>query len=448
MSEHSSQIRIKSSWVWAVAIAVVVSAWMLSGLLRDTGAQEAGGAQTAVADGETAAEQTSQTDEEETAFRVRAQTFYATPHQSFMRIRGRTEAIRTVHVRAETVGRVASLPVEKGDRVAEGDLLCVLAADDRPARLAEAKALRNQRELEWKAARDLVRRGVRSETQTAAAEAAYESSKAMVAAMEIELGHTQIRAPFDGIVDGRDVEIGDYLRPGDVCAVVVDTDPYLVVGEVSEREVSFIEIGTPATARIVGGTEVTGRVRFVSARAEEATRTFRVELVVNEATDRFRDGLTAEIFVPRGEVMAHLVTPAILGLSERGEIGVRTVSEEGLVAFAPLTVLEDTSDGVWVTGLPDQVTIITVGQDFVVPGQRVEVEFGPEVQPQSVSALRPERPAPVPAAETPGVTTENQAEETSEPSADLQGGEPNEPPATQEAVSDVIVPQPKPREAD
>jgi multidrug efflux system membrane fusion protein len=59
---------------------------------------------------------------------------------------------------------------------------------------------------------------------------------------------------------------------------------------------------------------------------------------------------------------------------------VRLVSDDGTAQFAPVTMLRDTADGVWLTGLPDAVNIITVGQDFVSDGVDVLPAYA-QVQP-------------------------------------------------------------------
>ncbi len=90
-----------------------------------------------------------------------------------MILRGHTEAIRKVDVKAETYGRVIELKVEKGDRVEKGAVLARLSPEDRPARLAEAKALRDQRKIEYQASDRLSKKGYRAETQLAGAKAAH-----------------------------------------------------------------------------------------------------------------------------------------------------------------------------------------------------------------------------------------------------------------------------------
>jgi multidrug efflux system membrane fusion protein len=190
--------------------------------------------------------------------------------------------------------------------------------------------------------------------------------------MEIEVGQTKILAPFDGVFDARPVEVGDYMRVGDVCGLVVELDPLLVAGQVSEDKVSALDIGVPGKARLVTGEEVEGRIHFVAKTADPATRTFRVELEVPNKDFSIRAGITAEIVVPGTEVLAHRIPSGVIALNDSGVVGVRTVNEEGRVAFTAVRLIDDTPEGLWVSGLPRTVTLITVGQDYVTEGQKVE----------------------------------------------------------------------------
>lgn len=205
-------IKIKGSVVAAMTVAALIVAWLASGLLDRTPRAnvivQTGGAGI----------------DEDTAnlTRVRVKTIEAIPHEVKLTVRGRTEALRSVQVRAETSGRVVALPAEKGTLVAEGDILCELAIDARAAQMQEARALLTQRKLEWDAAKRLQEQGHRSETQTAAIKAGYDSAQAIVRRVEIELERTKIRAPYAGIFDDRQVEIGDFMAPSQVCGVVVD----------------------------------------------------------------------------------------------------------------------------------------------------------------------------------------------------------------------------------
>ncbi len=354
---------MKRSYIVAAAIAVGIVLWMLSGQFESPRAKSAD---------ETAAAQPASQKQD---FAVRARTFQSQPHNSELQIRGRTEALRIVEVRAETSGRVIALPVVEGTSVGQGDLLCALDVRDREARVREAEAAVRQRSMEFKAAEELSGQGFRSETQKAASEAALDAAQAALTAAKIDLDNTQIAAPFDGVLDELGVEIGELVQMGEVCAVIVDQDPFLVVAQVAEREVGMLRVGMESTARLVTGETVTGRIRFIATRAEASTRTFRVEIEVPNEDGYLRDGVTAEITIPLESVEAHKITPAYLTLNAAGTIGVRIIENGDTVRFRPVTVIEDTGDGVWVAGLTPSVTIITVGQDFVVDGQRVTVQM-------------------------------------------------------------------------
>ena len=96
-------------------------------------------------------------------------------------------------MKAETHGRIVELAVAKGDRVKAGDVIARLSPEDRPARLIEATALREQRRLEYEASRSLSKKGYRAETQVAASKAALEAAKAAVTRAQVEVRNTVTR---------------------------------------------------------------------------------------------------------------------------------------------------------------------------------------------------------------------------------------------------------------
>lgn len=304
---------------------------------------------------------------------VRVRTIMAEQRQQDLLIRGQTQALRKVMVRAETAGVVAAIRADKGAVVKEGDTICELKVDARMAMLKQARATMKQRALEHEASKTLQGKGFRSETSVAGDLAEYEGAKAQVERMEKELESTKIRAPFDGVVDDRMADVGDYLSPGQPCALVVDQDPFLVVGQVSEKDVTQIRIGDKGWAKLISGERIDGTVRFIAKSSNQATRTFRLELEVPNQQGLIRDGITAEIHVTANTIEAHRISPAILSLDDRGVIGVRIVDESRRVRFVPVQIVGDGADGVWVTGLPRTVTIITVGQEYVTNGQEVIV---------------------------------------------------------------------------
>lgn len=302
---------------------------------------------------------------------VRVRTITAVARQQDVIVRGLTQALRKVVVRAETAGKVAAIRADKGAVVKKGDTICELNVDARRAMLEQARATMKQRQLEYEASKTLQEKGFRSDTSVAGDLAAYEAAKAEVERMEKEFENTKIRAPFDGVVDDRMAEVGDYLAPGQPCALVVALEPFLVVGRVSEKDVQYIQIGNSGWAKLVTGERIEGKVRFVAKSSDAATRTFRVELEVPNPNGLLRDGVTAEMHIAAATVEAHRISPAILALDDRGQLGVRIVDAQRRVRFIRVTIIGDGPDGVWVTGLPRTVTIITVGQEYVSEGELV-----------------------------------------------------------------------------
>jgi len=308
--------------------------------------------------------------------RVQVMTMEASRRDATLTVRGRTEALHAVDVRAEVDGMVKAIHFDKGDRVKAGDILCELKVNDRGARVDESKALVTQREKEYSGMHNLASMGYVSNTQDKQAAAALQAAQADLRTQAIALENINIRAPFDGIVDDRYVNEGDYMRVGDKCEMVVAPEPFLAVGTVSEHDVGGLQIGDPASATLVTGQTVQGKIRFIAQRADSTTRTFLLEVELPNPDAKLRDGVSADIHIPVKQVEAQKISPGILVLDDNGVVGVRIV-ENNLVRFLPIQIVSDGPDGMWVSGLPDHVTVITVGQQFVANGARVQpVEMG------------------------------------------------------------------------
>lgn len=306
-------------------------------------------------------------------FEVVVRTINAVPRPAVLALRGQTEAFREVLVRSETGGRVVAAPAVEGLPIASGDVMCELDVDARAAALDQAEADLRARQLDYDAAVELANRGHRSTNQVAAMEAARDAARAQREAARQEMANIYIRAPFDGYFDGRLAEIGDYLGPGDPCGALVQMDPILITAEVAERDVAGLAPGMPARAQLVTGQEITGQVRFVERRADQATRTFRVEIEAPNPEGVYRSGVTADIAIPLSNEPAYRIPTSILALNADGDLGVRIVEDEDTVRFVPIRFLSDDGEQVWVAGLPDPASVIIVGQDFVADGTRVRV---------------------------------------------------------------------------
>jgi multidrug efflux system membrane fusion protein len=351
-------LRLKPRYQWAGGIALLVAVWIATGVFGGSAAKPDAGTSTNF-----------------DVSRVRVSMLTASLRNATITVRGKTQALHAVDVRAEVEGIVQKIHFDKGDKVKTGDVLCEIKLDDRGAKVAQAQAMVAQTLKELEVARDLFAQGFRSKTQLAQAEAAYAQARAGLSTVNVALDNTRIRAPFDGIVDDRYVNVGDYMRAGDKCELLIAPQPFLAVGTVSEEEVGQIEIGDPATAVLVTGETVQGKVRFVADRADPSTRTFRVEVELPNPDAKLRDGVSADVHIPVRQVKAQHISPGILVLDDSGKVGVRAVVNS-VVQFMPVQILSDGPDGMWVAGLPERVNVITVGQEFVSNGQHVNAIAG------------------------------------------------------------------------
>ena len=113
-----------------------------------------------------------------------------------------------------------------------------------------------------------------------------------------------------------------------------------------------MRIGTPATVNLATGAAIEGRVRYVRQQASLQTRTFQVEVEIPNRGGNVPAGMSAEIVLHADPVAAVIVPRSVVTLSDKGALGVRTVGDDGTVAFVPVEVVDDTPDGLVLDGVP------------------------------------------------------------------------------------------------
>jgi len=187
----------------------------------------------------------------------------------------------------------------------------------------------------------------------------------------VELNRTEVKAPFKGYIE-RIVKPGNYLTRGQACAVIIELDPITFIAEVPETEIKRVLLNQKVFITLVTGETIESNLSFVSKSASPSTRTFRVEAKISNANGKIRDGITGTMVIRTNKILANKISPSILLLSDNGNLGVRSVEEGNIVKFLPITIVEDTNDGLWVTGIANQTNLITVGQGFVENGEIVK----------------------------------------------------------------------------
>lgn len=294
------------------------------------------------------------------------------------RISAITEERRRVKMRAETNGKVIALPYQKGSRVKTGDTVAQLSLDQRLAKLDEAKALVEQRRLQYEVAQNLEKKAFRSKTNLADAKAKYQAAIADLESIQTTIKDTKLTAPFDGILHHNNVEIGSYVAVGDPVLEIVELHPLKVVGFISEKDMKLAEVGKSVEVDLSSGEKLSGVITYASSIANEDTRAFRVEAVIDNPDYSYKAGLTADILIPDETKETHLISAALLTLNDEGVLGVYAVNSDNKVEFYPTTLISHHKDSIWITGLPDKVRLITTGQGFVTVNQEVSPVFKTE----------------------------------------------------------------------
>ena len=302
---------------------------------------------------------------------VVTRTVAAEPREVRLTAYGRTQPNRSVQVRAKTAASLVATPVAEGTFVRRGDVICRQDVDARQANVDQARAQLAKAQSDLAATQVLVDKGYRSATSLPRDRAAVDAARAQLKSAEIELGNVVLRAPFDGLYEERLAEVGDYLAPGQPCALIVELDPLKVETELTETQVGAVARGQDVSVQLATGERVTGEVQFVESIANPATRTFRMETRLPNADGRLKAGVSATVGLATGEAMATRVPSGILTLDDQGRTGVRYVDATNRVRFALTEQVDESDDGLWLTGLPDVARIIVEGQDFVSIGTEV-----------------------------------------------------------------------------
>lgn len=281
------------------------------------------------------------------------------------------------HTEAGQVGDRSFEPgdtIEEGDPVTAGTVIVQLNDELLQAAYAQAKAKLeyDQRELERIARLDP---GAQAENELDNARAQRDISQAALNEVALNLERTTIEAPISGVLNELPLEIGELAAPGDVVAQIVVIDRVKVVVNVPERDIDYLRVGD--TAEILVGPEqrtvVPGEITFISAMADRATNTTRVEITVDNHDRQLRSGRIVRARLTRRVLEDALMIPleAVIPLERgyvvyvvQGEQAERREVELGLLRGSAVQVTD---------GLVAGDRLIVKGHRYVAPGQQVQV---------------------------------------------------------------------------
>ncbi len=294
-------------------------------------------------------------------------------HSRAIRISGLTEADKRSTLASRSAGIIAELPVAKGETVQAGDLILRLDAEDKEAAVETARQLLVQREAEAQAAERLVQSGSLPRLQADNARSALAAARSQLESAQAELTRNEVRAPFSGLVDRVNVEVGGPVMQGTEIATILALDPIIATGEVSERDLGYVSVGDRADVRLVNGHVVEGEIRYISRDASSQTRTFQVEVAIANEDAVIPAGMTTEMTLRAQPVESVLLPRSVVTLNHDGDLGIRTVDRQDKVVFYPIDLVDDTAEGLFLAGIPTDARVIVSGQDLVAEEDTVHV---------------------------------------------------------------------------
>jgi RND family efflux transporter MFP subunit len=315
------------------------------------------------------------------------------PISSYIETNGTLEAENEVDLVARISGPIVELAVEEGMEVQRGDLLARI--DDRELR-AQAEVSRvslEEAKLVWERSKSMLDSGLISREVWEQAITRYETAKAQYESELIQLGYTEIRAPFDALIVTRYVHLAEHVAVNAPLFRVSDFEPLLCPIQVPEKDVSKLRVGQRAYLVLEAWPErrFAARVLRIRPVVDVATGTVRVTLEV-ASKGMLRPGMFARIFVETERRAKALVIPkAALSLESIGDTVF--VAQNGAASRREVTLGFREGDFVEVTsGLAEGERIVVFGQDGLADGTPIQV-LGGEPSSSEGSAVPVQPPA-------------------------------------------------------
>lgn len=414
---------MKKSVIFAFLILILTIGWLGSGQIGKVNAQDENPSTTATTNVISEVE-IKEIEENINIIKVETKIFKAKAIDQSIIIQGQTIYNKKIDVKSETTGNITNINFNRGDNVKINKKLLNISIENRKEvltsiqididrlnkelvineknrdnLLSKNSELIKLYEIEYLSAKQLIDKGLSSksklslasfnlanaksdqidiklkyESQLGNLESQIASYTSQLKQINLDIENTTILAPFDGIITNKNIEVSDYVIPGNILLTIVNLNPIKVQGYLSEFDVNKVQLTTKITIENTNGIKKNGKITFISPSAETSTRTFEIEIEADNSDLSFKSGITTSIIIAGSELLAHKIPPSILTLQDDGTIGVKALDKNNIVTFHPIKKVKDTIDGMWVSGLPNKVNLIISGQEYVSAGQIIELK--------------------------------------------------------------------------
>ncbi|MEM7072202.1 MAG: efflux RND transporter periplasmic adaptor subunit [Pseudomonadota bacterium] len=303
---------------------------------------------------------------------VATQTLTAWPYTPNLEVKGISQANRSVTLRTRTSGTMMVNYAEQGDFVESGDWIARLSEDTRPARLKAAFSTVQQSEEALTMALKFGFDGASDEFRLAEAEIDLASARAEYEAARLDLGYTELKAPFDGFIETMLVEVGDVVETGDAIALLIDLDPLRGVAYLGEQHLHHIKPGLPARFRSETGLERSGEIKFIAPKATPGHGKFQIDILLENTDHSLRAGQTGTISIDLAPIQAFTIPPELLTQDADGSFSVMVIDEDGRSQLMAVTLLDQDDAGQQIIKAKSKVlTIIDPENRFLPVGAKV-----------------------------------------------------------------------------
>ena len=268
----------------------------------------------------------------ENLFKVKSLISLATEINKTVSISSTSEAYRKIEVKSEATSKIEKILKKKGSFVDKGQIVIKLEEFDSYKKLFENNLISKN-----------------------------------------EFNKIALMAPFNGIIlDGHKIE-GELVTPGSSVYEIIDLSKIKIVGYLNENEIKGINIKNKVEVSILDKI-IEGTIDYISPIADYNTKTFEISVIFDNLDLSIRDGLSAELKIYKEKIKVHQISPSVLSLGDDGDIGIKVLNQNNEVIFKEIVIIEDTSDYMLISGLEDKENIITIGQQYVSSGDKVETE--------------------------------------------------------------------------
>jgi multidrug efflux system membrane fusion protein len=302
---------------------------------------------------------------------VQVETLSARLHEPGLMLQGQLEPWNSVMLSAQVSGRVESLAVGLGEQVKAGQKLLSISDEGRSSAVLRWQSRVRKLEADLDAARRLRADNLAAQSEVLALESELAAANAELTSARQAISHLTPEAPFDGTINSKSVETGDFVQVGSPLFQLVRVDRLKATAQIPQQSVTNVAPGQAVRVDLLDGSLLSGVVTFIASAASPETRSFAVEIAVENPDRRRVAGGSASLRVALPEVKAMFISPAYLSLGDDGRPGVKYVDDQNRVVFGEVRLLSVSTDGAWVTGLPDEIRLITRGGGFVSTGENV-----------------------------------------------------------------------------